>query len=520
MRRAGTMTVRRSARGGARWRGRLGRGPLVLALVCGALALVAAPAHADRGVAPRVGAEGFPVWYQDDAGRRVDLCLDSPFCSSVSTNLTPTAGQEATYWSAVARPPAALPGQTGRDRLVLALQAGFDPTTGVPMTAGTIRVRLRSLTPGATYTITHPFGTTEVVADAVDGSVDVTQAVGCVAPEEPPVVEPPPVAGPPARPVPLAAVACDFTAAQGSPLLGGFLRWDPGVEPQAPSGFLGDALTPHPVVGSPPGDNVFAVAGPGVPADARQTDFVVEGRLAAPVTPSPRSTDFGTQKVGTSGAPRSFTVQNTSGADVTLGAALLGGPAADQYQLLGPGDTGCVPGAVLADGDACTVQVSFDPTFVSFSAASLAFPSSGDGDNLVPRLRLTGLGAVPPAVLTDTLAFGDVPVGRAVTRPVVVENPSDVPLVVGPVLLTGSGDYAVVSSTCTQPVPSRGPCRVLVTYRPGGAGADAGALAVSHDAAPGPSLVPLTGRGLDVTAPAVTRLTVSPGTIDPRRRAS
>ncbi len=37
-----------------------------------------------RAVSARTGAEGFPVWYQDARGRRVDLCLDGTrFCANL-----------------------------------------------------------------------------------------------------------------------------------------------------------------------------------------------------------------------------------------------------------------------------------------------------------------------------------------------------------------------------------------------------------------------------------------------------
>ena len=56
---------------------------LGVALLAGVLAalLAALPAYAQlTGVAPRVDRTGFPAWYQDDTGARVNLCVDNRLC--------------------------------------------------------------------------------------------------------------------------------------------------------------------------------------------------------------------------------------------------------------------------------------------------------------------------------------------------------------------------------------------------------------------------------------------------------
>jgi hypothetical protein len=126
--------------------------------------------------------------------------------------------------------------------LILALEAAYlngPPVPGEEMTFGRIRIDGRDLTPNATYTIVHPYGTLSLPADGF-GAIRFTEDIGC-APE--------------------LGATCNFDVALASNI-GPFLVWDPAVLPAPPAGFIGDVNIPHPVVGSPTGNNLFRVTGP------------------------------------------------------------------------------------------------------------------------------------------------------------------------------------------------------------------------------------------------------------------
>lgn len=484
-------------------------------IVCAALlittslvAITAPPANATGSTAAALGQQGFPLWYADAAGRRLDLCLDDLNCSSASATLTPFAGGEAAYWAASAVPPGPLTG----NGLVLGVHAGFDPTTGTPVTFGRIRIRLKDLAPLEVYTITHPFGQEQLVADP-NGEIRRTVDVGCVPPEQPD-----PVPGEPLPPPPPPVVACDFATALGSKVFDGFLQWDPNVQPAAPAGFLGDALTAHAVVGSPTGTDFFEVVGPGV--NARTTEFIVEGRLAAPVATTPVARRFGEQKVATTSSVRTVTVLNTSGASLTLSEPALTGAGAAEFSVVPvPTDVGCGAGVTLATGESCRLGVAFHPATSGFKRAALTLPNSADADNLVASVALDGTGAVPSANVRGRVRFGDIGVGRAATVPVTVVNSGNVELVVSDVRRTGSEEFGLDASACTTaPVEARRSCRFMVTYRPRTVGSDSATLAIFHDGVGSPRRVALTARGVDVSAPAITGLRVRPGRFDPARR--
>ncbi|HEX8285146.1 MAG TPA: choice-of-anchor D domain-containing protein [Pyrinomonadaceae bacterium] len=256
-------------------------------------------------VDPRVG---FPLWYQDDQGLRLALCLDTNgLClaeipntaappSVTDTNMNFPG--EAFYWTAEAE--ITLP-SGGRGRLVLAKEAAFtteEATVGNQITFSRIRIRIDKLTAGATYTITHPYGVVTLVADG-----DGTATFNAVATDGGDLV-----------------VADDggaTTQAKGSGSGGGstfngeidttedigigpsdfrealkgkfstYLRWDPAVSPAAPAGYIGDPNVNHTVIGSPFNTNFFRIAGPNVGGSGVNTiqtnAFAVQGKLM-PVT--------------------------------------------------------------------------------------------------------------------------------------------------------------------------------------------------------------------------------------------
>ncbi len=182
---------------------------------------------------------------------------------------------EAFWWSAEAE--IDLP-SGGRAGLVLAKEAAFtteDATIGNQISFSRISIRVDGLTPGASYTITHPYGVITLIADG-DGDLvfdgGIAQASGGGDPE-----------GEIDTTEDIGIGPSDFRAA----LKGKFstyLRLDPAVAPAAPNGYIGDPNVTHTVVGSPNNTNFFRVVGPNVGGSGINTIeinlFSVQGKLA------------------------------------------------------------------------------------------------------------------------------------------------------------------------------------------------------------------------------------------------
>lgn len=233
--------------------------------------VVSAPPSGLVAVAPASSSHGFPVWYEDSSGLRLEQCLDleDPYCDpaflagEMPDSASPVSfpgnwPMESFYFSADSVMD--LPGG-GKAGLVSALEATFangQVKDGDQVVFG--RVRFDIDFPGAgTYTVTHPYGkdTFDVSASEADGFryvEDITPAPN------------------------------NFDLALKS-RINPFLTWDDGLI-TAPNGnkYVGDPAVEHKVTGSAFGTNFFRIEGPnigGPGVDVVQTDlFTLMGKVS------------------------------------------------------------------------------------------------------------------------------------------------------------------------------------------------------------------------------------------------
>jgi len=209
-------------------------------------------------VGPINALHGFPEWYRDENGIRLQLNVDpsDPFSGITPADL-PNPAQpvsfpenfpsEALYYAAEAEMET---GTGERARLVLALEAAFVnevPLPGEQIVFGRVRIRVEGLQPNAEYTVTHPYGVDTFIAEPDGdglGEINFTEDIGGLN-------------------------GGDFDLALNS-RVHPFLQWDPTIGPAAPAGYIGDPNVLHPVVGSVFNDrfgepqNIFRIEGPGI----------------------------------------------------------------------------------------------------------------------------------------------------------------------------------------------------------------------------------------------------------------
>jgi len=229
-----------------------------------AMLLLAGPATAGIAVGPLNPDSGFPEWYEDQTGLRLELCLDPNAClvplpnPAAPVSFPDNFPDEAFYWAADALMDGpANPGigvnQAVNARLVLAREAAF--ATG-PVIPGEQIVfsRIRFVIDGYpglvghTYRITHPYGTQDFAptggggggggtnADGYSATFDVGLAIGQFA-EATAVF-----------PTFLIPASFDRNTLIASP--GTFLDTGAGI--------------PVPASGSPTGNNFFRIEGPNI----------------------------------------------------------------------------------------------------------------------------------------------------------------------------------------------------------------------------------------------------------------
>jgi hypothetical protein len=256
-------------------------------------------------VGPVSPTDGFPVWYQDKAGLRLESCgiwTPDPMCPAVAPLDAPASPvsfpdnfpAEGFYMLSNA-----ILSTAGGGKATIALnleQSLPQPANGQQTTFSRQRFTITNTTDGIPYKITTPAGVKTV--QSVGGKIFDTEDIG--------------------------VAQGDFSGALGGHV-GPFLTWDtfanaipdPALKPNAlgkPT-YIGDGFTPHKVIGSPYGTNFVRIEATGVNptpltdacptvagplADCIETAlFVLQGKIA---TTSGVSADKATYSRSSAGA--------------------------------------------------------------------------------------------------------------------------------------------------------------------------------------------------------------------------
>ncbi|MBD3782555.1 MAG: choice-of-anchor D domain-containing protein [Micrococcales bacterium] len=504
-----------------------GTATALAALLTVALALMALPtpgalaAGGQPAVATAVDpANGFPLWYEDAGGTRLEPCLDPSDGNCVvladagydpaRPQVFPSNFPEEFFYLVAESSKIPTPGCQGTRRgttsVRLALEGAFAngaPAPGEQMVFGRVRLTVTSgLCANGSYTATTPFGPISFRADSAGGLArnQGTTDVGCV---------------------PVAPATCDFRLPLSGPVARSFLRWNPAVAPAAPAGYLGDATTPHRITGATytaPGEaspaNYFRVAGTRLNTPLTTDLFTVSGKVAGALAAAPRAVSIGAVAVGSSAPDREVVVTNLAAAATTPSAVTVTGPAAGDFTVIQ--DT-CSATALPRDAN-CSVRVRFTPGAVGARGATLSV--THDGLRSPVSVPLTGEGTAPdqaPHATVDPVSVGFGPQRLRVPSPsrtLLVTNAGTAPLTVGTVTLTGPapGDFDTSFDTCsTAVVPVGATCRIDVSFLPQSTGDLAATLQVPSDDPAGPLEVPLTGTGFGGVAAVSPTLDATTG---------
>ncbi len=469
-----------------------------------ATAAVIAPGTNGPGltsVGPVSATDGFPVWYKDKTGLRLENCITQadPLCPAFGALPDPAAPvsfpdnyPDEGFYSLVN---ANLnTGNNGKALLVVALEQAFrngPVADGDQVTFARMRLKLTNAQDGVNYTFTTPAGTkTMTTSGKVAGLVFDTEDIG--------------IGG-----------QGDFSGALGG-RVGPFLTWDtyptdPALKPVAGADtYVGDGATAHKIKGSPYGaaNNIFRIEGPGINpsptvdacptvtgpiADCIETDlFTVQGKIATTsgvtaeqATYSRSATTGGSVDVYASSetGPQAIQVSDASGTAEFDPTGLTGSNghffARVGYTGTQPptkvqvSNTGDVPATTklinVVDKVTGTASYDTDSQLLTVNAVS--------SDTAVARaLTVTGYGSVtagtfvsaqldaPPATVTVTSdAGGSLVIPVSVTGsarapiPVVAQAGPDQTVFAGQtVTLDGSASQAASSFTWTGPVALTG----------------------------------------------------------------
>jgi hypothetical protein len=237
-------------------------------------------------------------------------------------------------------------------------------------------------------------------------------------------------------------------------------------------------------------------------APSSPDDLALTGTgVVSGLSPVPGFRDFGSQRVGTTSTPQTFTISNTGGTNLHITSASLVGGDESQYA---ESNDGC-SAQTLIPGAHCTVDVAFNPTSSgAHNDASLEITS--DAPSSPDDLPLTGTGIESTVSASPaTKDFGSQRVGTTSAKQTfTITNTGTAPLNITTAALTGAdaAQFTESSDSCShQAVAAGGHCTVDVAFSPTTARAhDSAELTITSDAASSPDRLALTGTGL---APAI-----------------
>jgi hypothetical protein len=363
---------------------------------------------------------GFPSWYRDSNGVRLEPCvtLNDPLCSALPDTVAdpnapisfPNNFPDEMFYQLAGATVTLTNGV--RATIGMDLEGAFANGTVIPgdqMVFGRVRIRFDA-SAGERYRIIHPYGIDDIVA--TDRGVNMTEDIG--------------------------AAPGAFGQALNS-RIGPFLKWDPAVAPAAPAGYIGDPGVDHKVLGSPYNTNFVRIEqlDPDTGTVLSQVGFTdlfsIQGRLA---TNAGVDIDRATYSVGPDGTG---TLEVYATSEPGQAIEVVGNPALGFRGTRLRGDGGHYYGrfpitrSVPADATVEVVNASDRPVTHKTSAVvdvvqitkarydadarTLAVEAtSSDGDGTPPTLTVSGFGPLtgapftgvtaPPAAVTVTSSSG------------------------------------------------------------------------------------------------------------------
>ena len=168
-----------------------------------------------------------------------------------------------------------------------------------------------------------------------------------------------------------------------------------------------------------------------------------------------------------------------------------------------------------ADGLLASESYGFSPAVAVDSAGNMSVVGNLNGTADFPLtisttnpdyafLAKIGLATTPFTVATPgSIAFGSVPIGVSTSvysAPAVVEvrNISSVPAAISSIVASPSSIFSATDA-CSGTIPAGGTCSVSINFSPTAPGARAGTISVNSNAGDSPTVIAVTGTGVDST---------------------
>jgi probable HAF family extracellular repeat protein len=215
----------------------------------------------------------------------------------------------------------------------------------------------------------------------------------------------------------------------------------------------------------------------------------VQGFLAAPgVQITPGILTYPAQLVGTSSAPQTVTLTNTSTATLSLNSLTLIGADKSEFSL----KNNC--GGTLLQGASCTVTITFTPKGINARTASLNISDSAVGSPQTVPFTAAGTYV---KLGSSSLNFGSVKVSQKSTpQTVALTNTAPFTLNLTRIVLSGrDAEDFTETNNCGSSVSSGQSCTITLIFGPTATGTRTATLSIFDNGGASPQSVALAGTG-------------------------
>lgn len=225
-----------------------------------------------------------------------------------------------------------------------------------------------------------------------------------------------------------------------------------------------------------------------------------------PVTFNPTSLSFPNQTINTTSAPMPIVLTNNQNKNLTISSIATSAEFAVSSQTCGS-----LPGAIVAPGGNCTIQITFTPTATGLQNGTLTVTDDAPGGQQTAGLSGTGTSSGTPQVSLSPTSLS-YPVRLVNTtsagKTVTLTNTGNATLNISNIGI--SGDFSISAKTCGSTLNATLSCTVTVKFTPTAAGTRTGSLTFSDNAAGSPQSVALSGTG---TIVSLSRTSINYGTV-------
>ena len=212
------------------------------------------------------------------------------------------------------------------------------------------------------------------------------------------------------------------------------------------------------------------------------------GGPAAPLKFNPTSLTFATQAFNSASPAQTVTVTNSGTSSLTFSA--IG--ASGNFSAAGSGTTPCKAGTVLASNGACTMNVTFTPTYLGTIKGAITVSDNASVNQQI--LNVSGSGVLPVTFSPVSLTFAAQNVGTT-SAPQTVTLTNNLSTNLSRIAVSTSGDFGLATNNCASTLAAHGQCTFSVNFTPSQTGSIKGAVTVTDSGLNTPQVVNLGGTG-------------------------